>query len=109
MSERLYKNEQMVEGEVTGKFIKSGNTSEISNSIVKDKKAVPVKPVTVKIEDFRKNLNEVVAGSELPPFLLEMVLGEMLAGISAVAQKEYAQDRENWEKASKEGGEDGGH
>ncbi len=74
-----------------------------------DKKAAPVKPVTVKIEDFRKNLNEVVAESELPPFLLEMVLGEMLAGISSVAQKEYAQDRETWEKACKEGAKNGGH
>lgn len=68
-----------------------------------------VKPVTVKIEDFRKNLNEVVAESQLPPFLLEMVLGEMLAGISNVAKKEYVQDREEWEKACKEGDEDGGH
>ncbi len=74
-----------------------------------DKKAAPVKPVTVKIEDFRKDLNEVVAESELPPFLLEMVLGEMLAGISSVAQKEYAQDRETWEKACKEGAKNGGH
>ena len=55
------------------------------------------------------NLNEVVAESELPPFLLEMVLGEMLAGISSVAQKEYAQDRETWEKACKEGTKNGGH
>ncbi len=68
-----------------------------------------VKPVTVKIDDFRKGLNQVVAGSELPPFLLEMILGEMLAGISNVARKEYAENREAWEKACKEGGENGGH
>lgn len=74
-----------------------------------EKKYKAVKPVTVKIEDFRKDLNEVVAGSELPPFLLEMVLGEMLAGISSVAQKEYAQDREIWEKTCKEGAKNGGH
>lgn len=74
-----------------------------------DEKVVPVKPVTVKIEDFRKNLNEVVAGSGLPPFLLEIILGEMLAGISSVAQKEYAQDREAWEKTCKEDEKNGGH
>ncbi len=68
-----------------------------------------VKPVTVKIDDFRKGLNQVVAGSELPPFLLEMILGEMLAGISNVARKEYSENREAWEKACKEGGENGGH
>ena len=68
-----------------------------------------VKPVTVKIDDFRKGLNQVVAGSELPPFLLEMILGEMLAGISSVAQKEYARDRKTWEKACEEGVTNGGH
>lgn len=75
----------------------------------KEKESTPVRPVTVKIDDFRYDLNKVVAGSELPPFLLEMVLGEMLAGISNVARKEYAKDREAWEKARKEGEEIGGY
>ena len=44
-----------------------------------NKERKPVKPVTVKIDDFRKKLNQAVADSELPPFLLEMVLGEMLS------------------------------
>ncbi len=74
------------------------------------KKAEPVKPVTVRVWDFKKELNRVVAESQLPPFLLEMILGEMLAGMSSVAQKEYEQDREEWEKACKEGEEkDGGY
>lgn len=74
------------------------------------KKTEPVKPVTVRVEDFKKELNRVVAESQLPPFLLEMILGEMLAGMSSVAQKEYEQDREDWEKSCKEGGKkDGGH
>ena len=62
----------------------------------------PAKPVTLKLDDFRKNLNQVVAGSELPPFLLEMVLGEMLSAMSMVAEKERAQDRETWKKACAE-------
>lgn len=74
------------------------------------KKAEPVKPVTVRVGDFKKELNRVVAESQLPPFLLEMILGEMLSGISSVAQKEYEQDREEWEKACKEGEKkDGGY
>ena len=85
------------------------NNKDVNAVDEKQEGTIMVKPVTVKIEDFRKNLNEVVAGSELPPFLLEMVLGEMLAGISSVAQKEYAQDRETWEKACKEGAKNGGH
>ena len=67
-----------------------------------ERKPQPMKPVTVRLDDFRKNLNQVVAGSELPPFLLEMVLGEMLSAMSMVAEKERAQDREAWEKACAE-------
>lgn len=68
---------------------------------------IPEKPVTVRLKDFKKNLNKVVAESELPPFLLEMALGEMLLGISGVAEKEYAQDAEAWAKACEEGEKDG--
>lgn len=68
----------------------------------KKKITKPVKPVTVRMKDFKKNLNEVVTESELPPFLLEMVLGEMLSAMSGVAQKEYEQDREGWERDCKE-------
>lgn len=64
-----------------------------------EKTTIPVKPVTVRLEDFKKDLNEVVAGSELPPFLLVMVLGELLTAMSGVAQKEYEQDQKAWEKA----------
>lgn len=74
------------------------------------KKVEPVKPVTVRVGDFKRELNRVVAESQLPPFLLEMILGEMLSGMCSVAQREYEQDREEWEKACKEGGKkDGGH
>ncbi|CUO13734.1 hypothetical protein EAI89_06770 [Eubacterium sp. am_0171] len=64
------------------------------------------KPVTVRIDEFKTNLNRVVAESQLPPFLLEMLLGEYLAGVSQVAKQEYAQDRAEWEKA---GELDGGY
>lgn len=73
------------------------------------KKAEPVKPVTVRVEDFKKELNRVVAESQLPPFLLEMILGEMLSGMSSVAQKEYEQDREEWEKCKEGEKKDGGY
>ncbi len=63
-----------------------------------NKRQKPVKPVTVRLDDFKKGLNQVVADSELPPFLLEMVLGEMLSAMSSVARQEREQDREAWEK-----------
>ncbi|MEZ3468322.1 MAG: hypothetical protein K1W40_07720 [Schaedlerella sp.] len=64
-----------------------------------NKERKPVRPVTVKIDDFRKKLNQAVADSELPPFLLEMIVGEMLSAMSRVADQERIQDREAWEKA----------
>ncbi len=73
------------------------------------KASLPVKPVTVRLEDFKKNLDKTVAESELPPFLSVMVLREMLMVLNTIAEKEYAQDREAWEKACKEGETDGRH
>ena len=67
-----------------------------------ERKPQPMKPVTVRLDNFRKNLNQVVAGSELPPFLLEMVLGEMLTAMSRVAETEREQDREAWKRACAE-------
>ena len=64
-----------------------------------NKERKPVRQVTVKIDDFRKKLNQAVADSELPPFLLEMIVGEMLSAMSRVAAQERIQDREAWEKA----------
>ena len=37
------------------------------------------KPVTLKIAEFREQLSKVVAESGLPPFMLEILLGEYLA------------------------------
>lgn len=68
------------------------------------KESNPAKPVTVRIENFRQNLNKAVAESELPPFLLEMILGEMLSGISIVARQEYEKGRAEWEKECNQNG-----
>lgn len=66
-----------------------------------------VKPLQVRIEDFRRNLEKTVEESELPPFLLEMIIGEYLSGISVVAKREFAAARAEWESAEKDGEKDG--
>ena len=63
--------------------------------------------MTVRIEDFKQDLQEAVTKSELPPFMLEMVLGEYLTGISIVARREYAQARADCEKTGKAGEKNG--
>ena len=45
--------------------------------------------------------------SERPPFLLEMIIGEYLSGISVVAKREFAAARAEWESAEKDGEKDG--
>ena len=71
-------------------------------------KTEQIRPVTVRIEDFKEDLQKAVTRSELPPFMLEMILGEYLSGVSIVARKEYARDRAEWEKTIKAGEEKDG-
>ena len=61
------------------------------------------RPVTVRVNHLKADIQTAVLKSELPPFMIEMILSEYLAGIKIVAQKEYAQDQAEWEKACKEG------
>ena len=62
------------------------------------KKPEKIKPVTVRINEFRKNINKVVGESGLPAFLLEVLLGEYLSGVSMVAKSEYEKDLAQWEQ-----------
>lgn len=73
----------------------------------KNRKTVPDRPVTVRVAQLKNDIQTSVLKSELPPFMIEMILGEYLAGIRMVAQKEYAQDQAEWEKACREGEKDG--
>ena len=60
-----------------------------------------MRPVTVRVKQLKNDIQAAVVKSELPPFMLEMVLGESLAGISLLAQKEYMQDQIKWEEKIK--------
>lgn len=65
------------------------------------------RPVTVRVNQLQTDIQSAVLKSELPPFMIEMILSEYLAGIKMVAQKEYAQDQAEWEKACKEACKEG--
>ena len=73
------------------------------------KKTPAVRPVTVRVSQLKNDIQTAVLKSELPPFMIEMILGEYLAGIRIVTEKEYAQDQAEWEKTCKEGDNDGKH
>lgn len=61
-----------------------------------------IRPVTVRMEQFREDLNRAVTNSELPAYLLEILMEQYLQGISRVSQQEYAQDRAEWERMGSE-------
>lgn len=65
------------------------------------------RPITVRVGQLKEDIQKSVLRSELPPFMIEMILGEYLTGIRMVAQQEYAQDLESWKKSQKEGEENG--
>ena len=43
------------------------------------KKTPPVRPVTVRVGQLKNDIQTAVLKSELPPFMIEMILGEYLA------------------------------
>lgn len=64
------------------------------------KKVEPMKkPVPVRMEDFRTGLNDLTIRSELPPYILEILLREYLTGVQTVARREYEDSRREWERA----------
>lgn len=65
------------------------------------------RPVTVRVNQLKTDIQSAVLKSDLPPFMIDMILSEYLAGIKMVAQKEYIQDQAEWEKACEEGDSDG--
>lgn len=71
---------------------------------MKDKK---MRPVTVRIEMFKEDINKAVLNSELPAYLIEILLGQYLIGVSEIAKQEKMQEAEEWEQVKKEGENDG--
>ena len=65
------------------------------------------RPITVRVSQLKEDIQKSVLRSELPPFMIEMILGEYLAGIRMVAQQEYERDLESWKKSQKEDEENG--
>lgn len=63
-----------------------------------DKEKDITKPVTVRMKEFRTDLQKIVMKSELPAFLLEMLISEFLGGISQVAKQEYEHDQKAWDQ-----------
>lgn len=55
------------------------------------------KPITVKYQEFKDKLAEVINDSELPPFVIEPVLKEYLNETHAFAEQQYQKDKLSYE------------
>ena len=61
------------------------------------------KPVTLQIEEFKKNIVDTINVAKLPPFLLEHIMKDLYNEICVLSRNQLAQDRKSYEQSLKEG------
>ena len=59
------------------------------------------KPITVKYEEFKQKLADVINDCEMPPFMIEPILNEFLIETHNCARQQYLRDKEIYESSSK--------
>ena len=65
------------------------------------------KPVTVAIEDTRRELARVLADSKLPAVILMPLVKDSLSVLTSIAEAQYREDLESYRKeAENDGGEE---
>lgn len=60
------------------------------------------KPITLQIEEFKKNIATIVNDSNLPPFILDYIFKDLYSEIHMLNQNQLTKDMQEYEKASKE-------
>lgn len=60
------------------------------------------KPVTVIYEDFKRELADLVNNSNLPPFIIVEILQNYLGQIISIANRQYQNDKIQYEEFIKE-------
>lgn len=57
------------------------------------------KPISVVREEFKQNLISLVNGSELPMFVVEPIISEILAEVRAVSKAQLELDKKRYEES----------
>ncbi len=57
------------------------------------------KPLTVARQEFLENLANIINESELPAFIIGDILNNVLSEVRALAERQYNNDKENYEKS----------
>ena len=60
------------------------------------------KPITVAYEEFKLELASLINNSGMPMFLIESILQNYLGEVRAVAQKQYENDKKQYEASLQE-------
>lgn len=63
------------------------------------------KPLTVAVEEFKKNIEATVNNSGLPPFVIWLIFDRYLNEIASASQKQYEKERAEYENALSKTGE----
>lgn len=61
-----------------------------------------VKPESIRRVELKKALETAVSESQLPPYVIEPVLAELLGSIRIASARQYKADLEQWEASQKE-------
>lgn len=57
------------------------------------------KPITVKYEDFKRELTDLINNSGLPAFIVEPVIQSCLMEVKDVVKKQYEYDKQQYESS----------
>lgn len=57
-----------------------------------------IKPITVVRAEFMSSLADLINNSSLPFFVIDSILKDIEVEVRAAAQKQYENDKENYEK-----------
>ena len=61
------------------------------------------KPITIRYEEFKNELEELINDSRLPPFIIEIVMQEYLNEVHGCAVAQYQKDKSIYENRMNEG------
>lgn len=60
------------------------------------------KPITVKVRDFKNDTVALINNSELPLFVIEPILRDVLTLVQTKSEQQYLQDKAVYEESLKE-------
>lgn len=55
------------------------------------------KPITILIEEYKKNLTDLINNSELPAWLIVLLTDPLMDQVKSLADKQAREDKQNYE------------